>query len=50
LADIYHSSLGLAALAIIREPGLKILDPVLCISIDHREKMDRLRIKAFGRP
>jgi geranylgeranyl transferase type-1 subunit beta len=50
LADIYHSSLGLAALATMKEPGLKELDPALCISIEQREKINRIRNEALRRP
>ncbi|KAG0650703.1 Geranylgeranyl transferase type I subunit beta [Hyphodiscus hymeniophilus] len=45
--DIYHSSLGLAALAAMKEPSLKGLDPALCISIDQREQIVRLRNEAL---
>jgi len=41
--DIYHSYLGLAALATMKEPGLKEFDPVLCISKQQRENIDRMR-------
>lgn len=34
--DAYHSYLGLALLAQMGEPGLKPLDPVLCISQEAR--------------
>ena len=47
--DIYHSSLGLAALAAMKEPSLKTLDPVLCISIEQRDKINRLRNEALKR-
>jgi len=41
--DIYHSYLGLAALATMKEPGLKEFDPVLCISKQQRKNIDRMR-------
>ncbi|CAG8973393.1 hypothetical protein HYALB_00000156 [Hymenoscyphus albidus] len=44
--DIYHSYLGLAALAILKEPGLKPLDSVLCVSEEQKEKMIRMRSEA----
>lgn len=38
--DIYHSYLGLATLALMKEPGLKEVDPVLPgISLDAKEKL-----------
>ena len=40
-ADIMHSYLGLAALAAMREPGLKSLDSALCLSISAREQCAR---------
>jgi geranylgeranyl transferase type-1 subunit beta len=39
--DLYHSYLGLATLAMMKEPGLKKLDPVLCASTETREKMEK---------
>ncbi|CCU78869.1 putative geranylgeranyltransferase type I beta subunit [Blumeria hordei DH14] len=45
--DIYHSYLGLAALALMREPGLKALDPALCVSLDHRSRILQLRDAAL---
>ena len=47
LTDIYHSNLGLAALSTMKEPGLKALDPALCISVEQRAKIDRLRNEAL---
>lgn len=44
--DIYHSYLGLAALAVLQEPGLKPLDSVLCMSKEQRERMEKMRIEA----
>lgn len=44
--DIYHSYLGLAALAVLKEPGLKPLDSVLCMSNEQRERMEKMRIDA----
>lgn len=41
--DIYHSYLGLAALATMKEPGLKDFDPELCISIQARENINNSR-------
>ena len=40
--DILHSYLGLAALAVMKEPGLKSLDPTLCISVSAREHLESL--------
>jgi geranylgeranyl transferase type-1 subunit beta len=47
MIDIYHSYLGLAALATMKEPGIKQLDPVLCISIEQKELLSRLRRTAL---
>lgn len=44
--DIYHSYLGLAALAVMEEPGIKSLDPVLCISMQQKEIIDEFRRRA----
>ncbi|KAL2064747.1 hypothetical protein VTL71DRAFT_3885 [Oculimacula yallundae] len=41
--DIYHSYLGLAALAIMQEPGIKSLDPGLCISTTQRALIEQFR-------
>ena len=41
--DIYHSYLGLAALAIMKEPGLKELDSAMCVSKEQREKVNVVR-------
>ncbi|TKA63719.1 hypothetical protein B0A49_06955, partial [Cryomyces minteri] len=41
--DIYHSYLGLAALALMREPALKPLDAVMCVSVAARRCVDGLR-------
>ncbi|CZS94562.1 related to geranylgeranyltransferase beta subunit [Rhynchosporium agropyri] len=41
--DIYHSYLGLAALAIMKESGLKSLDPALCISMQQKETIEQFR-------
>ncbi|KAG9236909.1 terpenoid cyclases/protein prenyltransferase alpha-alpha toroid [Amylocarpus encephaloides] len=41
--DIYHSYLGLAALAIMKEPGLKPFDSALCCSKEQRENITRVR-------
>ncbi|KAB8302831.1 hypothetical protein EYC80_006172 [Monilinia laxa] len=41
--DIYHSYLGLAALAVLKEPGIKELDSALCISLDAKKDIERLR-------
>jgi len=40
--DILHSYLGLAGLATMREPGLKSLDPTLCISVSACEHLESL--------
>jgi geranylgeranyl transferase type-1 subunit beta len=37
MIDIYHSYLGLAALAIMNEPGIKPLDSALCISMQQKD-------------
>lgn len=49
IIDIYHSYLALAALATMNEPGLKPLDAALCISIQQKEKLEKLRKAALGR-
>ncbi|KAL8967192.1 MAG: hypothetical protein Q9183_003030 [Haloplaca sp. 2 TL-2023] len=40
--DIMHSCLGLAGLAVMGEPGLKTLDPSLCLSVEARERLENL--------
>jgi geranylgeranyl transferase type-1 subunit beta len=45
--DIYHSYLGLAALAIMKDPCLKSFDSALCVSMQQRERIGRLRKDAF---
>ncbi|RAL62425.1 hypothetical protein DID88_004991 [Monilinia fructigena] len=45
--DIYHSYLGLAALAVLKEPGVKELDSALCISLDAKENIEMLRKAAL---
>ena len=42
MADIYHSYLALATLAIMKEPGLKELDPVLCVSAELKNKIENV--------
>lgn len=37
--DLLHSYLGLAALSIMGEPGLKKIDSALCISVDAKERI-----------
>jgi geranylgeranyl transferase type-1 subunit beta len=37
--DIYHSYLGVATLAMMNEPGVKPLDPVLCVSAELRDTL-----------
>jgi len=44
--DIYHSYLGLAALSIMNEAGLKSLDAALCVSTEQRQKVEQLRNSA----
>ena len=39
--------MGLAALATMKEPGIRPLDPALCVSTQQREKIDSLRETAF---
>jgi geranylgeranyl transferase type-1 subunit beta len=46
--DIYHSYLGLAALATMQEPVLKDFDPVLCVSKQARMNLDRMRKQALS--
>ncbi|KAK5104811.1 geranylgeranyl transferase type-1 subunit beta, partial [Cryomyces antarcticus] len=41
--DIYHSYLGLAALALMREPALKPLDAIMCVSVAARRGAEGLR-------
>lgn len=36
--DLMHSYLGLCALAIMGEPGLKRIDSAMCISLEVRER------------
>ncbi|QSZ28642.1 hypothetical protein DSL72_003141 [Monilinia vaccinii-corymbosi] len=45
--DIYHSYLGLAALAVLKEPGIKELDSALCISVDAKKNIEGLRKAAL---
>ncbi|KAA6416322.1 MAG: hypothetical protein FRX48_01042 [Lasallia pustulata] len=40
--DLLHSYMGLAALACMREPGLKRIDPALCLSVSAREHLEAL--------
>ncbi|MCJ1386008.1 Geranylgeranyl transferase type-1 subunit beta [Xylographa soralifera] len=40
--DILHSYLGLAALAAMKEPGLRSIDPTLCISLSAREHLESM--------
>ncbi|ROV89383.1 hypothetical protein VSDG_08659 [Cytospora chrysosperma] len=47
--DIYHSSLGLAALATMGYPGLKRFDPGLCVSADTVRKIKKGRRALLGR-
>lgn len=39
IIDILHSYLGLAALSIMGEPGLKKIDSALCISVEAKERI-----------
>jgi geranylgeranyl transferase type-1 subunit beta len=39
--DLYHSYLGLATLAMMKEPGLKDIDPALCVSVQARGKLEK---------
>jgi len=39
--DLLHSYLGLAALAVMREPELRSIDPTLCISVRAREEFEQ---------
>ncbi|PQE03438.1 hypothetical protein CJF30_00005427 [Rutstroemia sp. NJR-2017a BBW] len=45
--DIYHSYLGLAILAALKEPGLKELDSALCISVEAKKNLEELRRAAL---
>ncbi|KAA8576324.1 hypothetical protein MFRU_009g02130 [Monilinia fructicola] len=45
--DIYHSYLGLAALAVLKESGIKELDSALCISLHAKKNIERLRKAAL---
>ncbi|MCJ1439455.1 hypothetical protein MMC27_008849 [Xylographa pallens] len=40
--DILHSYLGLATLAAMKEPGLRSIDPTLCISVSAREHLESM--------
>lgn len=42
LPDVLHSYLGLAALAVSREGGIKGLDPALCISKDAAKNLEKV--------
>lgn len=46
--DILHSYLGLAALAIMKEPGLKSLDATLCMSVSAMEHLETLDWRNVG--
>jgi geranylgeranyl transferase type-1 subunit beta len=48
LLDIYHSYLGLATLAIMKEAGIKPLDSALCVSMQQKEVIGRLREAALS--
>ncbi len=47
MPDIYHSYLGLVALSVMKEPGLKPVDSALCISVQQREHIKKLRDNAL---
>ena len=40
ILDILHSYLGLAALATMRDPELRSIDPTLCISMRAKENFE----------
>ncbi|EXJ65219.1 hypothetical protein A1O7_01560 [Cladophialophora yegresii CBS 114405] len=42
LPDLLHSYLGLATLAIYKEPGLKAFDPTFCMSVEAVERLNNL--------
>ena len=42
ILDILHSYLGLAALASMRDPELRSIDPMLCISVRARETFESM--------
>ena len=46
ISDIYHSYLGLAALSIMKQPGLQPLDSTLCVSAAQRQRIVQLRKEA----
>lgn len=41
--DVGHACLGLAALALMRDPSLRRLDPALCVSVDAVRRVERAR-------
>lgn len=41
--DVGHACLGLAALATMGDPGLRTLDPALCVSVDAVRRVERAR-------
>ena len=47
IEDIYHSYLGLAALATLGDHTLKTLDASLCISSEQRQKIEKLGREAL---
>lgn len=47
VVDIYHSYLGLAALSIMKEPGLKPLDSALAVSKEQRGRISKQREAAL---
>jgi len=46
--DILHSYLGLAALAVMKEPDLRSIDPTLCLSMVARQHLERVPWKNQG--
>lgn len=47
--DVGHACLGLAALATMGDPGLKRLDPALCVSVETVGKIEKARRGLLGR-
>lgn len=47
--DVGHACLGLAALATMRDPSLRALDPALCVSVDAVRRVERARRGLLGR-
>lgn len=48
MKDIYHSYLALATLAMMKEKGLKELDPVLCVSANLKYKIHNASLEYWA--